>query len=184
MAEGKEKQKNKSTGRGVKISAEIKAKALVMLMEGNTLTYIHDKLGIAISTIGTWKKQFEKEGEFEKVRNNILKEQWDKYLLEALVCQEQALKILSKKLDNALLAEQNRTTLIKNVLNLNKDDFEASNKTMRNILCESISDVARVFALMTEKVAIMSGKSSHNLKIDLEGNVKMKFEDFNDAMLP
>ena len=54
---------------------------------------------------------------------------------------------------------------------------------MKNVCSESISDIARVFAVMTEKVAIMSGKSTHNLKLNLEKRKKMKFEDFNDAML-
>ena len=87
MAESKKKHKKNKSGRGIKISAEKKARAIIMLMEGNALTYIHNELGIAISTISTWKKSLENNNEFEKIRNNILKENWDKYLLEALGCQ-------------------------------------------------------------------------------------------------
>lgn len=180
MAERKNnKESAKKSGRGVKISAKIKAKALVMLMSGDTMTYIHEQLGVPVSTIATWKKNFNKDGEFDNARNNILKEQWDKYMLEALLYQETALEILGLKLENALTAEKNRKALIDGIVNLSEGaSNEALKKNLQMVLPESISDIARVFGLMTEKVAIMSGKASHNLNLNLNGEVKHKFEDF------
>lgn len=177
MAE--KKKKIKKSGRGVKINAKTKARALIMLMEGNSMTYIHEQLGIGISTIATWKKQFGNSDEFEKVRNNILKEQWDKFLLEALECQETALEIMGIKLNNALVAEKNRKALIDGIVGLSEGaSSESLKKNLQMVLPESISDIAKVFGLMTEKVAIMSGKSSHNFNLNLDGGVKVKFEDF------
>lgn len=183
MADNKKHKKTEKTtkksGRGVKISAKVKAKALVMLMSGDTMTYIHEQLGIGISTIATWKKALNDSGEFENIRNNILKEQWDKYLLDALGCQETALEILGMKLENALTAEKNRKVLFDGIVKLSEGESgEALKRNLNLIQSESIGDIARVFGLMTEKVAVMSGKATHNL--NLNGEVKLKFEDFND----
>lgn len=164
--------------RGKKTDEKIKMKAYALLMTGNEVAYITDKLGLAYSTVQSWKKQLENDDEFVKVRDKIINDRINEYLMTALECEGTALKIVQMKLDSAMIAEQNRSKLINNLIEM---DAEADESTMqrdiKNILPEALSDVVRCFGVMAEKVALMSGRSTQNLNLSGNVSVGVKFED-------
>ena len=163
--------------RGRKTDEKVKAKAQAMLMTGEKVVYIAERLGLSESTVQNWKKQLDDNKELAKVRDKIITDRINEYLMTALECEGTALKIVQMKLDSAMIAEQNRSKLINNLIEM---DAEADEGTMqrdiKNILPEALSDVVRCFGVMAEKVALMSGRATQN--VNLSGSVGMKFEDF------
>ena len=165
--------------RGKKIDDRIKAKAQAMLMTGEKVVFVADKLGLSHSTVQSWKKQFENDDEFVKVRDKIITDRLNEYLMTALECEGTALNIVKMKLDSALVAEQNRQKLIENTIELNdSDDLSEAKRNLQAVLPEELSDVVRAFGVMAEKVALMSGKSTQNVNLSGNVSVGMKFEDF------
>lgn len=165
--------------RGEKIDDRIKAKAQAMLMTGEKVGYISDKLGLAYSTVQSWKKQLENDDEFVKVRDKIINDRLNEYLITALECEGTALDIVKMKLQSALVAEQNRSQLINNLIeSTDSDDLCDAKQNLQAVLPETLSDVVRCFGVMAEKVALMSGKSTQNVNLNGNVNVGMKFEDF------
>ena len=165
--------------RGKKIDDKIKAKAQAMLMTGEKVVFVADKLGLSHSTVQSWKKQFENDDEFVKVRDKIITDRLNEYLMTALECEGTALNIVKMKLDSALVAEQNRQKLIENTIELNdSDDLSEAKRNLQAVLPEELSDVVRAFGVMAEKVALMSGKSTQNVNLSGNVSVGMKFEDF------
>lgn len=165
--------------RGKKIDDRIKAKAQAMLMTGEKVVFVADKLGLSHSTVQSWKKQLEKYDEFVKVRDKIITDRLNEYLITALECEGTALNIVKMKLDSALVAEQNRQKLIENTIELNdSDDLSEAKRNLQAVLPEELSDVVRAFGVMAEKVALMSGKSTQNVNLSGNVSVGMKFEDF------
>ena len=171
----------KKSGRGVKIDERIKAEAQLLLATGNTVSYICQKLGLKDSTVRTWEKALKNDGEFEKVRDNILNRRLNEYMLKALSAQGTALDILIKKLDTAVICEDKRKELIDKLL-ASKKDGEAElttdeiKKAVSLLLPENTGEITRAFALLTEKVALMSGRPTANVNHSGEVGVK-KFED-------
>lgn len=165
--------------RGKKIDDRIKAKAQAMLMTGEKVVFVADKLGLSHSTVQSWKKQLENDDEFVKVRDKIISDKLNEYLMTALECEGTALNIVKMKLDSALIAEQNRQKLIENTIELNdSDDLSEAKRNLQAVLPEELSDVVRAFGVMAEKVALMSGKSTQNVNLSGSVSVGMKFEDF------
>ena len=169
-----------SKGRGVKIDEKIKSEAMIMLSYGDTVSYICDRLGLKDSTVRTWEKALKNDPEFVNFRDNIIKERRNAYLLEACVCQGKALKVMHKKLDNAIICEDKRAQLIEKLLECDEDDneklsVEELKKAVTLFLPESLGDIARTFSLLTEKVALMNGEATQNIKHS--GSVGCKFED-------
>ena len=165
--------------RGKKVDDRIKAKAQAMLMTGEKVVFVADKLGLSHSTVQSWKKQLENDDEFVKVRDKIITDRLNEYLMTALECEGTALNIVKMKLDSALIAEQNRQKLIENTIELNdSDDLSEAKRNLQAVLPEELSDVVRAFGVMAEKVALMSGKSTQNVNLSGNVSVGMKFEDF------
>lgn len=164
--------------RGKKIDDRIKTKAQAMLMTGEKVVYIAEKLGLSESTVQNWKKQLDDNKELAEVRDKIITDRINEYLITALECEGTALNIVKMKLDSAMIAEQNRSKLINNLIEM---DAEADESTMqrdiKNILPEALSDVVRCFGVMAEKVALMSGRSTQNLNLSGNVSVGVKFED-------
>ncbi len=163
-----------SKGRGVKIDEKIKSQAMIMLLYGDTVSYICDELGLKDSTVRTWEKALKNDPEFVNFRDNIIKERRDAYLLEACVCQGKTLKVLHKKLNNAMVCENKRSELIDKVLKSQEGSGMSSEelkKMVALLLPEAIGDIVRAFSVLTEKVALMSGEPTQNI------NQFVKFED-------
>ncbi len=164
--------------RGKKIDDRIKAKAQAKLMMGNNVSFVAKALGLADSTVRTWEKQLENDDEFVKVRDKIINDRVNEYLITALECEGTALNIVKMKLDSALVAEQNRKKLIENTIELNdSDDLSEAKRNLQAVLPEALSDVVRAFGVMAEKVALMSGKSTQNVNLSGSVSVGVKFED-------
>lgn len=165
--------------RGKKIDDKIKAKAQAMLMTGEKVVFIAGKLGLSESTVQNWKKQLDNDDELAKVRDKIIKDRLNEYLMSALECEGIALEIVKMKLDSALIAEQNRGKLIDNLIKMDAGEDEGTmQRDLRAVLPEALSDVVRAFGVMAEKVALMSGKSTQNVNLSGNVSVGMKFEDF------
>ena len=163
--------------RGKKIDDKIKAKAQAMLMTGEKVVFIADKLGLSESTVQNWKKQLDDNKELAEVRDKIITDRLNEYLITALECEGTALNIVKMKLDSAMIAEQNRGKLIDNLIKMDAGEDEGTmQRDLRAVLPEALSDVVRCFGVMAEKVALMSGRATQNL--NLSGSVGMKFEDF------
>ena len=164
--------------RGKKIDDKTRTKAQAMLMTGEKVVFIASKLGLSESTVQSWKKQLENDDEFVKVRDKIINDRVNEYLMTALECEGTALNIVKMKLDSALVAEQNRKKLIENTIELNdSDDLSEAKRNLQAVLPEALSDVVRAFGVMAEKVALMSGKSTQNVNLSGSVSVGVKFED-------
>lgn len=165
--------------RGKKIDDRIKAKAQAMLMTGEKVAFVADRLDLSYTTVQSWKKQLENDDEFVKVRDKIITDRLNEYLMTALECEGTALNIVKMKLDSALIAEQNRGKLIDNLIKMDAGEDEGTmQRDLRAVLPEALSDVVRCFGVMAEKVALMSGKSTQNVNLSGSVSVGMKFEDF------
>lgn len=170
-----------SKGRGVRVDEKIKSEAMIMLAYGDTVSYICSELGLKDSTVRTWEKALKNDPEFVNFRDNIIKERRNAYLLEACVCQGKILKVLHKKIDNAIACENKRGELIKKLSKCDDEDEEENlsvdelKKAVTLFLPESLGDIARTFSLLTEKVALMNGEATQNIKHS--GSVGCKFED-------
>ena len=163
--------------KGKKTDEKIKAKAMAKLMMGDKVSFVAKELGLADSTVRTWEKQLESDDEFVKVRNKIIDDRINEYLITALECEGTALKIVQMKLDSAMIAEQNRKKLIDHLVEMDAGEDEGTmQRDLRAVLPEALSDVVRCFGVMAEKVALMSGRATQN--VNLSGSVGMKFEDF------
>ena len=164
--------------RGKKIDDRIKTKAQAMLMTGEKVVFVASKLGLSESTVQNWKKQLDDNKELAEVRDKIITDRLNEYLMTALECEGTALKIVQMKLDSALVAEQNRSKLINNLIELSdNDDLSEAKRNMQAVLPEALSDVVRCFGVITEKVALMSGRSTQNLNLSGNVSVGVKFED-------
>lgn len=171
----------KKSGRGVKIDEHIKIKAQIMLATGDTVSFICDKLGLKDSTVRAWQKALKNDEEFAKVRDNILNKRLNEYMFKAMEAQGTALDILVKKLETATVCEDKRKELIDKLL-ASKEDSEAKlttdeiKKAVSLLLPENLGEITRAFALLTEKVALMSGRPTVNVNHSGEVGFK-KFED-------
>lgn len=178
-AEGKKKKTKKaatnSKGRGVRIDERIKTKAQVMLGMGHTVSFVCSELGLKDSTVRTWEKALKDDDKFVEFRDNILNKRRNEYLLKALDAEGESLDILCKKLENAKICEEKRGELIERVLldktKNNLSDTEVK-KELGILMPEPLGDVIRAFSVLTEKVALMSGKPTANVEISTK-----KFED-------
>lgn len=165
--------------RGKKIDDRIKAKAQAMLMTGEKVAFVADRLDLSYTTVQSWKKQLENDDEFVKVRDKIITDRLNEYLMTAIECEGTALNIVKMKLDSALIAEQNRGKLIDNLIKMDAGEDEGTmQRDLRAVLPEALSDVVRCFGVMAEKVALMSGRSTQNVNLSGSVSVGMKFEDF------
>lgn len=163
--------------RGKKTDEKVKAKAQAMLMTGEKVVFVASKLGLSESTVQNWKKQLDDNKELAEVRDKIITDRINEYLITALECEGTALKIVQMKLDSAMIAEQNRKKLIDHLVEMDAGEDEGTmQRDMRAVLPEALSDVVRCFGVMAEKVALMSGRATQN--VNLSGSVGMKFEDF------
>ena len=171
----------KKSGRGVKIDERVKIKAQIMLATGDTVSFICDKLGLKDSTVRAWQKALKNNEEFAKVRDNILNKRLNEYMFKAMEAQGTALDILVKKLETATVCEDKRKELIDKLL-ASKKDSEAElttdeiKKAVSLLLPENLGEITRAFALLSEKVALMSGRPTANVNHSGEVGVK-KFED-------
>lgn len=171
----------KKSGRGVKIDERVKIKAQIMLATGDTVSYVCDKLGLKESTVRTWKKALDNDKKFVEVRDNILNKRLNEYMFKAMEAQGTALDILVKKLETATVCEDKRKELIDKLL-ASKEDSEAKlttdeiKKAVSLLLPENLGEITRAFALLTEKVALMSGRPTANVNHSGEVGFK-KFED-------
>ena len=169
------------SGRGVKIDERIKVKAQIMLATGDTVSFVCETLGLADSTVRSWQKALQNDEEFAKVRDNILNKRLNEYMLKAMEAQGAALDIMVKKLETAIVCEEKRKELIDKLLASKKDgEAELSTdeikKAVSLLLPESLGDISRTFALLTEKVALMSGRPTVNVEHSGALGIK-KFED-------
>ena len=164
--------------RGKKIDDKIKAKAQAMLITGEKVVFVAKELGLAQNTVQSWKKQLESDDEFVKVRDKIVTDRLNSYLITALECEGTALDIVKMKLESALIAERNRKILIENTIELNDSaELNEAKRNLQAVLPEALSDVVRAFGVMAEKVALMSGKNTHNVNLNGSVSVGLKFED-------
>lgn len=169
------------SGRGVKIDEQIKTKAQIMLLTGDTISFVCSKLGLKDSTVRNWDKTLKKDEEFKKVCDNILNKRLNEYMFKAMDAQGTALDVLVKKLETAMVCEDKRAELIDKLLDI-KPDGEAKlttdeiKKAVSLLLPENLGDISRTFALLTEKVALMSGRPTVNVNHSGELGIK-KFED-------
>lgn len=171
----RKKTASNSKGRGVKIDESIKAKAQVMLGMGNTVSFVCDALSLKESTVRTWQKALQNDEKFAEFRTNILNKRHNEYLLKALEAEGTALDILVKKLETAKICEEKRGELVDRVLKSQKGSGlsgEELKKMVAILLPEALGDITRTFAVLTEKVALMSGKPTANVEISTK-----KFED-------
>lgn len=181
MGTTKKQAKKKASGRGVKIDEQIKTKAQIMLATGDTVSFVCKKLGLKDSTVRTWQKALQKDEEFVNFRDNILNKRLNEYMLMAMDAQGAALKIIVKKLETAMVCEDKRAELIDKLLDI-KSDGEAKlttdeiKKAVSLLLPENLGDISRTFALLSEKVALMSGRPTVNVNHSGELGFK-KFED-------
>ncbi len=163
--------------KGKKTDEKIKAKAMAKLMMGNKVSFVAKELGLADSTVRTWEKQLENYDEFVKVRDKIITDRLNEYLMTALECEGTALEIVKRKLDTAVKTEDNRDLLIERIIEMDQgESFDTIKRDLRVVMPEALSDVVRCFGVMAEKVALMSGRATQN--VNLSGSVGMKFEDF------
>ena len=169
----------KKSGRGVKIDEQIKVKAQIMLATGDTVSFVCDKLGLKDSTVRTWQKSLLKDEEFANFRDNILEKRLNEYMLKAMDAQGTALNIIIKKLESAVVCEDKRKELIDKLINCRdgeKMSTDEIKKAVSLLLPENLGDISRTFALLTEKVALMSGRPTVNVNHSGELGIK-KFED-------
>lgn len=171
----------KKSGRGVKIDERIKVKAQIMLATGDTVSFVCDTLGLKDSTVRSWQKSLQNDEEFAKVRDNILNKRLNEYMLKAMDAQGAALDIITKKLETAMVCEDKRSELIDKLLASSKDGeatltTDEIKKAVALLLPENLGDITRTFALLTEKVALMSGRPTANVNHSGEVGIK-KFED-------
>lgn len=171
----------KKSGRGVKIDERVKIKAQIMLATGDTVSFICDKLGLKDSTVRAWQKALKNDEEFAKVRDNILNKRLNEYMFKAMDAQGAALDIITKKLETAMVCEDKRSELIDKLLASSKDGeatltTDEIKKAVALLLPENLGDITRTFALLTEKVALMSGRPTANVNHSGEVGFK-KFED-------
>lgn len=171
----RKKTASNSKGRGVKIDESIKAKAQVMLGMGNTVSFVCDELSLKESTVRTWQKALQNDKKFAEFRTNILNKRHNEYLLKALEAEGTALDIMVKKLETAKICEEKRGELVDRVLKSQEGSglsAEELKKMVAILLPEALGDITRTFAVLTEKVALMSGKPTANLEVKYK-----KFED-------
>lgn len=164
--------------RGKKIDDKIRAKAQAMLMTGEKVVFIASKLGLSGSTVQSWKKQLENDDEFVKVRDKIINDRVNEYLMTALECEGTALEVIKQKLDTATKTEVNRNLLIDRIIEMDQgESFDTIKRDLRVVMPEALSDVVRAFGVMVEKVALMSGRATQNLNLSGSVSVGVKFED-------
>ena len=171
--------KEKASGRGVKIDEQIKTKAQIMLATGDTVSFVCKKLGLKDSTVRTWQKALKKDEEFVNFRDNILNKRLNEYMFKAMDAQGMALNILVKKLETAMVCEEKRKELIDKLLESEEGSGMSGEELKRAIsllLPENLGDISRTFALLSEKVALMSGRPTANVNHSGEVGFK-KFED-------
>ena len=181
MGTTKKQAKKKASGRGVKIDERIKTKAQIMLATGDTVSFVCNKLGLKDSTVRTWQKALQKDEEFVNFRDNILNKRLNEYMLKAMDAQGAALEIIVKKLETAMVCEDKRAELIDKLLDIKpygeaKLTTDEIKKAVSLLLPENLGDISRTFALLSEKVALMSGRPTVNVNHSGDVGIK-KFED-------
>ncbi len=152
--------------RGQKYNNEIKEKAMALLATIDNLEEVERQTGIPKSTLGTWKKQKEKDEEFERLRTEKKKQ----FVKDAWRSIEKAIKLGERRLDRALNHEKELDDLIDDIST--DGDVAAQTKQaliskIRTLQIQTVKDISTFVGIMYDKAALANGEASN--KTELSG---------------
>jgi len=146
---------------GSKYTDEQREKALAMLM---TMSFkaVSESLDIPENTLRDWNKNAEKiNPEFVELR----KKKKEEFVEKSWSIIEKANRLIEKKLDRALSAEEDIENIIekaKRSENLDKDDIVALTKNIHKLGIENIGQVSTVIGTLYDKQALINKEATVN----------------------
>ena len=150
---------------GSKYTDEQREQALAMLIT-MPIKAVSENLNIPENTLRDWKNNEEKiNPEFVQLRNKKKEE----FVEKSWSIIEKANRLIEKKLDRALSAEEDIENIVKkakNSENLDKDDIVALIKNIHKLGIENIGQVSTVIGTLYDKQALINKEATSCLGAD------------------
>lgn len=158
--------------RGSKTDEELKETVRALLESGENVKSVHEKTGVSIFTIYTWRKNdFQKDDAFTKARN----ENKEKVINKSWEHVNKAMSVIGAKLTRAIKNEKNLDNLLRKI----EKNEELSDTAIRELMSKvtlansvSLGDAVRTVGVLIDKINLMSGEATQNVNVYGE-----KFED-------
>lgn len=158
--------------RGKKYSEKVKETVRAMCAVDVPVKEISEKTRVPENTIYDWiNNSFKKDDEFKKVRDEnkekIINESWKGVIA--------AIDVINRKVGRALAAEKGAEKIIKKLLDGEEmDESELNRAKIKLGLASEVSlgDITRSYGIMIDKISLLSGDPTENLKVS-----GLKFED-------
>ena len=159
--------------KGQKYNDDLKEKARALLSVNNSSSFVARELGLPVSTITTWKKQFEAE-EGDKSFAKLRQKKKEEFIKQAWEDIDLASSILHRRLERAADNERKLDELLENIVltpDISVEDKKAFITQIASIKLMDISKVCTAMGLLYDKQAL----ASKDATAVVEGS--MKFED-------